>query len=150
VLTQFPDPIPGRTGTGDIDGAVIGIADPANSHEYLIFKNAIHGVAHDRKLAHNWVSDNIADYLAIVGLPPLKLWRRFGPLEIYVPPADYIFVLKMLADRGKDQADILYLIHHLGLTSRAQAMAIIKKYVKHPDKEIAKQLDSTIHRYFKH
>jgi len=35
-------------------------------------------------------------------VPDGKLWKRFGPLHIYVPTSEYILALKIVAGRQKD------------------------------------------------
>jgi hypothetical protein len=62
------------------------------------------------------------------------LWRTYGPLEVYIPPSDYILALKLLAGRTKDQDDIEALCQQLGIRTRQQGQQIVDRYI--PDKQV--------------
>jgi hypothetical protein len=55
-------------------------------------------------------------------------------LEVYIPPNDYILALKLLANRRKDQNDILALCQQLCIQTREQAQQVVDCYV--PDREV--------------
>ncbi len=63
-------------------------------------------------------------------MPKGKLWKKFGPLEVRVPPADFILAHKLLAGREKDARDIRMLFDILGIRTRKQAQKIVDKYIK--------------------
>jgi len=62
------------------------------------------------------------------------LWQTYGMLEVYIPPREYILALKLLANRKKDQKDILALCQQLNVQTREQAQQVVDRYV--PDKEV--------------
>jgi hypothetical protein len=124
MLTQIKN----RTFTGDID--VMVIRPDAYSELYRIFKEAARFVAHDEGLDSTWLSTNIGDFLRIAGpLPKLKLWRKFGPLHLYLPPKDFILAHKFVAGRPKDMDDIHALCCLLRVTDRGEAQKILDKYI---------------------
>jgi hypothetical protein len=45
-----------------------------------------------------------------ISMPRGKLWKRYGPLHVYVPPKEYILALKILAGRDQDLADCRILL----------------------------------------
>jgi hypothetical protein len=55
-------------------------------------------------------------------------------LEVYIPPREYILALKLLANRKKDQKDIMALCQQLNVQTREQAQQVIDRYV--PDREV--------------
>jgi hypothetical protein len=145
MLTQIGN----RDATTDIDGKVLEIKDPMNSQDYLVFKNATHFVANDNKLEYAWFSDNISDFLDIVGpLPQLTRWKKFGKLEVYIPPAEYILALKFIAGRRKDRDDIFALCKKLHIRTRRQAHDIMDAYVTNEDIKQEKNVTQTINGYF--
>lgn len=96
--------------------------------------NAAHAVAAKNELPPLWFNTLIADFLRAAGaVPHGTLWRRYGPLEIYLPPKGYMFVLKLMANREKDRADIKVLCKALKIHTREQAQDRINMYI--PDQE---------------
>src|SRR5258708_4380970 len=93
-----------RETTGDIDAALL--ERPRYGEEYDRFRRII-----DFNLAEiggtaRWFSDEISEFLPLMGLPKSRtLWLTSGKLEVYVPDASYVLVLKLLANRDKDQQD---------------------------------------------
>ena len=147
MLTQIGN----RLTTDDVDVKVQNIADPLNSDDYLIFKNAVRFVAYDVGLRESWVSDNIGDFLTMAGpVPKGKLWRTFGRrLEIYIPPTAFILAHKLVAGREKDVPDIRALLDDLGIVTRKQAQKVIDRYITNKDIQqyhrIQKTLDAFPH-----
>jgi hypothetical protein len=96
---------------------------------------ATHAVAANQKLPSTWFNTVIADFVRAAGkIPTGTLWRQYGPLAVYLPPREYVFVLKLIANRPKDQRDISALCKHLNVCTRQQAQCIIDAYI--PDVEI--------------
>ena len=62
-------------------------------------------------------------------IPNGKLWRRFGPLYIYIPPKKYILALKILAGRTKDIHDCAILLSQTKIKTRQQAQQLLDQYV---------------------
>ncbi len=146
MLTQIGN----RLTTDDVDVQVQNIADPLNSDDYLIFKNAVRFVAYDLGIAEDWLSDNIGDFLTMAGVrsvPKGKLWRRFQKLEIYVPPTDFILAHKLVAGRSKDFDDIGALLETLRIRSRKQAQRVLDRYIDQGIQE-SHNVQSTLERFF--
>src|SRR5579884_4023189 len=124
MLTQIKN----RTFTSDID--VMVLHPDASSELYRIFKGAAQFVAQDENLDPAWLSTNIGDFLRIAGpLPTLKLWKKFGPLHLYLPPRDFILAHKIVAGRPKDMEDIHTLCRLLRVTNREKAQKTLDKYI---------------------
>ena len=72
------------------------------------------------------MNDVVAAFTQELG--SLKLWREYPHLQIYVPDAECILVLKLLAGREKDEDDILALCEMLGVQTREQAQELVDRY----------------------
>ena len=68
---------------------------------------------------------------------------------VYLPPEEYILTLKLLANRPKDQEDILALTQQLKIRTREQAQRLIDRYI--PDKQLQQlnNVDDTLIDLFK-
>ncbi len=96
--------------------------------------NAAHAVAAKHALPPLWFNTLIADFIRAAGTVPYgTLWHRYGPLEVYLPPKEYMLVLKLLANRKKDRADIKALCKALGINTREQAQNLVNAYI--PDQK---------------
>ena len=138
-----------RRTTNDIDVKVLNIDDPQHSRDYLTFRNAVRFVAYDAHIRENWLSDTIGDFLTIAGpVPKGKWWKKFGPLEVRVPPVDFILAHKLLAGRDKDTEDIKMLFSILHIENRKQAQKIVDKYVKGKDFQDFHNLQGTLDAFF--
>lgn len=62
-------------------------------------------------------------------VPVGKLWKRFGPLHIYAPSAEYILALKITAGRQKDLEDCAILLPKTTIRTRQQAQRILDRYI---------------------
>lgn len=62
-------------------------------------------------------------------VPVGKLWKRFGPLHIYAPSAEYILALKITAGRQKDLEDCAILLAKTTIRTRQQAQRILDRYI---------------------
>jgi len=75
------------------------------------FRKSVQAVAEKYQLEPDWFN-----YMAhllmydMVKIPKGMLWKRFGPLHVYVPPKTYILALKILAGREKDIEDCRVLL----------------------------------------
>lgn len=120
-----------RETTQDID--VFPLSFPVSttpSKETKRFGTAIRAVARRHQLRRDWTNDAAATMLGGLGPEPtVELWGRFGMLEIYFPPLDFILAMKLFADRDKDLTDIEALLQALGITTREELQAIADKYV---------------------
>lgn len=144
MLTQIHN----RPFTEDVDVLVMNPDALADPDRYRVYKNAVRFVAYDYDLSEKWLSDNIGDFMQMVGrVPKGKLWKQFGPLKIYIPPADYILALKIIAGRRKDMDDIHALLHRLKVTSRQKAQRLLDKYVT-KDMQNYHSVEDTLDKFF--
>ena len=81
-------------------------------------------------------------------VPSGTLWRVYSVLEVYLPPAEFILALKLMAGRQKDVADIEALSQQLEIQTRRQAQSLVDRYI--PDKQLQQfsDLDRTLHDFF--
>ena len=135
-----------REFTGDIDVFPLNFSVSTEpSQETKHFFAAVRAVARRYHLKRDWLNDSAATMLGGLGPDPdLELWARFGQLEIYIPPLDFILALKIFADRDKDSPDLDALISALKISSRAQLQAIADKYI-YPRWQQEYRVHRTIH-----
>ena len=62
-------------------------------------------------------------------VPRGKLWKRYGPLQVYVPPKEYILALKILAGRDQDIVDCRILLPQTNIRTRRQAQRVLDRYI---------------------
>jgi len=62
-------------------------------------------------------------------MPRGKLWKRYGPLHVYVPPTAFMLSLKILAGREKDIADCRILLPQTHIRTRKQAQKVLDRYI---------------------
>jgi len=145
MLTQLRN----RSTTDDVDVLLKDVDDPTVSPLYQTFKTAVQAVASRNRISITWINDRIRDFIRNIGeVPEGVLWRAYAMLEVYIPPDEYILVLKLLAGRQKDRGDILALCQQLHIQTREQAQQIVDRYV--PEKEVQQLggLDDTISDIF--
>src|SRR5215472_3084320 len=145
MLTQLHS----RRATNDVDVLLVDIDDPANSPLYQTFKAAVRAVASRNRLPVNWMNDLLGDFLRDrTRVPQGTLWRTYAVLEVYVPEAEYILALKLLAGRPKDLGDIQLLCRQLQVGTRIQAQQMVDRYI--PDKQVQQlnHLDMTLSTLF--
>ena len=65
----------------------------------------------------------------VVMIPKGRLWKRLGPLHIYVPSKEYILALKILAGRKKDIEDSHLLLQQMNVKTRQHAQRLLDRYV---------------------
>jgi hypothetical protein len=90
----------------------------------------VQAVAEKQRLEPDWF--NYMTHLLmydVVKIPRGTLWKRFGPLHIYVPPKTYILALKILAGREKDIEDSRLLLQYVKVKTRSQARLLLDRYV---------------------
>jgi hypothetical protein len=96
------------------------------------FKLAVGMVAQrHRDLLDDWLNDEAAVYF-YDDAPHVEVtfWRSFGDLIfVYLPTMEYMLATKIAAYRPKDADDIQMLIQDLNIRTRAQAKAIVDKFL---------------------
>lgn len=98
-------------------------------------------------------NDNAAPFLLELSrneLPPMRLWRAYSKIHLYVPvDLRYILALKLLAGRReKDHDDIYKLCQMFGVTTRAQAQSVVNRYFRSPLDQISHGLAKTLKELF--
>jgi hypothetical protein len=59
----------------------------------------------------------------------LTLWKTYGALEIYMPPAEFILAVKIFGYRDRDYNDVAALLKLLSVQTREQAQKIVDKFI---------------------
>ncbi len=134
--------------TNDVDVLLKDIDDPTTSPVYRVFKTAVRAVASQRQIPSTWMNDLIGDFLRNLGtVPKGVLWRTYAVLEVYVPEAEYILALKLLAGRQKDREDIRLLCQQIHIQTRNQAQQLVDQYIPKEAQQI-NNLDKTLNNLF--
>ncbi|MHB1415655.1 MAG: DUF6036 family nucleotidyltransferase [Chloroflexota bacterium] len=84
-------------------------------------------VAREEGLPAHWLNDAVKGF--IYTEPDATLWLECPGLRVYAPHPSYIFAMKAVAGRPEDMADLRALRDTLGLTSAAEALSIVSRYV---------------------
>jgi len=145
MLTQLHS----RRATNDVDVLLVDVDDPATSPLYQTFKAAVRVVASRNQLPVSWMNDLLGDFLRDrTRVPQGTLWRTYTVLKVYVPEAEYILALKLLAGRPKDLGDIQLLCRKLQVGTRIQAQQLVDRYI--PDRHVQQlnHLDTTLSTLF--
>lgn len=121
-----------RATTQDIDVFPLNFQSSANPDKKTksILK-AIGAVAKRNNLRRDWFNDAA---FGIVGelQPPeqqLILWKTYGALEIYMPPAEFMLAVKIFGYRSRDYNDVAALIERLNVQTKEHAQQIIDRYI---------------------
>lgn len=96
------------------------------------FKRAVGMVAQRHTdLLDDWINDEAAVYFYDdAPHAEVTFWRAFGKtVYAYLPTAEYVLATKIAAFRPKDADDIQLLLRDLGVQTRAQAKAIVDKFL---------------------
>ena len=135
-----------RASTKDVDVIPLDFPDTTEPNQATrAFRSAVNAVAKRYQIRRDWMNDVVAAFTQELGA--LSLWRSYTNLEIYVPNAECILVLKLLAGREKDEDDILVLCEMLNIQTREQAQELVDRYA---DKSWQKEcvLDKTLDALF--
>jgi hypothetical protein len=92
---------------------------------------AISSVAKRNNLKRDWFNDAAFGIIGELQPPEqqLTLWKTYGALEIYMPPAEFILAVKIFGYRDRDYNDVVALIKQLNVQTRDHAQHIIDEYV---------------------
>lgn len=120
-----------RPSTKDIDVVPLDFPDTTQPNkETKIFRSAVNAVAKMYRIRRDWMNDVVAAFSPDLDPLSVTLWREYTNLHVYVPPAEYILALKLLAGRERDEEDILALCELLNIQEREQAQAIVDCYAE--------------------
>lgn len=92
------------------------------NRETKVFRSAVNAIAKTYRLRRDWMNDVVAAFTPSLPAESLMLWRDSPNLQIYVPQADCMLALKLLAGRERDAEDIAALCAQLAIQTRAQAL----------------------------
>lgn len=107
-------------------------------------RDAAARVAREHGLPDDWLNDAVKGFLFVQ--PESVPWMECPGLRVYVPPPAYIFAMKALAGRPEDLRDLYALRDVLGLTSAAQALDVVARYV--PPRLLTPRVQSLIEDLF--
>ena len=118
-----------RSSTKDIDIMPLDFPDTTHpNQETRAFRAAVHAVAKAHRIKRDWMNDVVAAFSPELDPNALILWQNYPNLQVYVPQADFILALKLLAGRDRDEDDILALCQKLSIQTREQAQALVDRY----------------------
>ena len=127
MLTQVKN----RSFTGDIDTVWLYPAFRIDLDVYWFFEAAVQEIAKREALESDWLNVTGTGFVRDAGpLPKMKLWKKFGPVHVYLPPRDFILAHKLAASRRKDAADIDFLCAKLRIDTLEKAQKLIDKYIR--------------------
>ncbi len=84
-------------------------------------------VALENGLPADWLNDAVKGF--IYAQPEMTLWLECPGLRVYAPHPSYIFAMKAVAGRPEDLRDLRALRDSLRLTTGAEALEIVTRYV---------------------
>lgn len=121
-----------RAATRDVDA----IFEPAS-----LVRELARRVATEQQLPEDWLNDGAKAFVSARHETTAADLPQFAGLRVTAPTAEYMLAMKCIASRigaGPDDpgdvADIRFLIARLGLTSAAQARAVVARY--YPEERI--------------
>ena len=93
-------------------------------------RDGVQAIASKYTLPPNWLNylTQMLIYDKII-MPRGKLWKRYGPLQVYAPPKEFVFALKLLAGRDQDLADCRVLLPQTRIRTRQQAQRVLDRYL---------------------
>jgi len=98
--------------------------------DFVAISKAAAVVAEREDLPDSWLSSAAAGFTYIfTKQPPMKLWRKFPGLHVYTASLDYVFVMKIMASRFKDVADITALAQKLGISNQEDTLTLMREYI---------------------
>lgn len=109
-----------REATKDIDAYFL--TDPQ------IIREAARAVAQREHLLEDWLNDAVKGFF-YEARPPVQQWAEYPGLRVYTVSLEYALAMKAIAGRPQDVEDLEALIHHLHLSTAAEALAIIERYI---------------------
>src|SRR5260370_2821682 len=111
-------------------------------------RDGVQAIASKYTLPPNWLNylTQLLIYDKII-MPRGKLWKRYGPLQVYAPPKEFVFALKILAGRDQDLADCRGLLPQIPIRTPQQAQRGLDRYLlsvaqQEGAENIASSLDS--------
>ncbi|HLG60689.1 MAG TPA: DUF6036 family nucleotidyltransferase [Ktedonosporobacter sp.] len=135
--------------TNDID--IFWLEEDALQQVLHPLRESVQAITNRHALRGDWFN-----YLAQILMqdevivPDGKLWKRYGPLHIYAPSAEYILALKIAAGRDKDLDDCAILLPQTNIKTRQQAQQLLGRYLLPEGQEKnAEQIERSLNWLFK-
>jgi hypothetical protein len=140
--------IKNRSSTKDVDIIPLSFPDSMNEDKHTkAFRSATNAVAKKHQLRRNWMNDVVASFAPEPELAQLHVWQKYANLHVYVPSAEYILALKLLAGRDRDEDDIQALCAQLSVHTHEQAQELVDRFAT-PDWQRECCLDVTLDALF--
>jgi len=134
--------------TNDID--VFWLEEDALQQTLNPLRDSVQAITRRYALNPDWFN-YVAQLLIYdeVIVPHGKLWKRFGPLSIYVPTKEYVLALKIMAGRDKDLEDCVILLPQTKIKTRQQAQQLLNRYILPEGQEKnAEQIENALDQLF--
>jgi hypothetical protein len=107
--------------------------------DYVAIPEAAAAVARAHGLPNGWLTSALAGFTYIFKKePPRQLWRTFPGLRVFTPTLEYVLVMKVMASRPRDDADIAELMAKADITQAEQLIALMREYI--PDEHLTPDL----------
>ncbi|GAC1502311.1 MAG: DUF6036 family nucleotidyltransferase [Ktedonobacteraceae bacterium] len=120
-----------RESTKDVDIVPLDFPDTMNpNQETKVFRSAVNAVAKKYGIKRDWMNDVVASFTPELDPNAVILWHDYPNLQVYVPQAECILALKLLAGRERDEDDIVALSESLNVTTREQAQDLVDRYAE--------------------
>ena len=116
------------------------------------FRQAAEEVRQEKGLPENWLNDGVKGWVSEHGETTDAGLPQFSHLHVTRPTASYLLAMKALAARAAgpegsgDRADIVTLIHHLGLGDPGAVFSIIERY--YPSQRVLPKTEYLIREIF--
>ena len=93
-----------------------------------VLREAARKVARRLKVPEDWLNDAAKGFF--LADPPRQTVMELSNLRVWAPAADYMLAMKCVSARfdTHDRDDVVFLIAHLGLKTRAQVFEIVSRY----------------------
>ncbi|MFL5696696.1 MAG: hypothetical protein ACJ797_06265, partial [Ktedonobacteraceae bacterium] len=134
--------------TKDID--IFWLDEDGFQRAYAPLRESIQVIKKKHDLDADWLN-YLAQMLLYdeVVVPDGKLWKRFGPLHVFVPEVEYILALKITAGRQKDLEDCAILLAKTKIRRRQQAQQLLDRYISPGGQQRnAESIDNALNQLF--
>ncbi len=134
--------------TNDID--IFWLEEEAFRQTRIILSESVLAITRRYTLRPDWF--NFLTQILLqndVIIPHGKLWKRYGPLHIYIPPKEYMLALKIMAGRDKDLADCAILLPQTTIKTQQQAQQLLDRYIlSEAQEKNAEQIENSLNKLF--
>jgi hypothetical protein len=142
LLANAPRP------TKDID--IFWLDEEGFQRAYAPLRESVQVITQKHDLDADWLNylAQMLMYDAVI-VPDGKLWKRFGPLHVYIPKVEYILALKITAGRQKDLEDCAILLPKTKIRTRQQAQQLLDRYIlPEGQQRNTESIENALHQLF--